>query len=203
MLKLLTSPIAGTLIGALCYMGVLFMTWNAAVAKLKPATVEGEHAAPAPAEARPPSWAFNNVEVEQLLQELREQKDKLSEREKQLNDLASRIQAERQELTVLTQAVGSMQKEFDQNILKVKEEETFNLKKLAKIYSAMDPVNASVVLKQLDDATVIKIFMFMKDSVTSPLLENMSRGSEADAKRVALISEKLRLVITPPKPPAN
>lgn len=138
-----------------------------------------------------------------MLQELREQKDRLGEREKQLNELAARLQSERQELTVLTQSVGNLQKEFDQNILRVKDDEAVNLKKLAKVYSAMDPQNAATVLKQLDDSTLIKIFMFMKDSVTSPLLESMSRGTDADAKRVAVISEKLRLVVNPPKPPAN
>lgn len=204
MSKLLQSPLVGAVVGAVCYLGVLVMTWNAAVGKLAtPKHPVEEAAAEAEIPQPPPSWSFNNAEVEQLLQELREQKASLSEREKQLAELSARIQAERQELTVITQAVVNMQKEFDQSVLKVREEEALNLKKLAKLYSAMDPLNAAPVLKQLDDSTLIKIFMYMKDTVTSPLLETMSKGGEAEAKRVALISEKLRLAVNPPKPPSN
>ena len=36
-----------------------------------------------------------------------------------------------------------LQKEFDQNVLRVQEEETANLKKLAKVYSAMTPEGAA------------------------------------------------------------
>jgi len=146
-----------------------------------------------------PSWNFQNPEVDLLITELKKERDAVAAREKELNELATRLQAERAELNQLTQQVQQVQAEFDQNVTHVREGETTNLKRLAKMYSSMSPEGALAVFKALDDATLVKVLTFMKDTETAPVLEAMARQGGDDAKRVATISERLRFVLAEAK----
>jgi len=138
------------------------------------------------------AWDFHNPEMDLLITELKKEKDSLALREKQLKGLASRLDAERAELTVVTQAVHRMQMEYDRNFVRVKEEETTNLRKLAKMYSGMTPEGAVIILKQMEDEQIVKILLFMKESESAPLLENFARLGDPEAKRAAAISGQLR-----------
>ena len=142
-----------------------------------------------------PPWSLRDQEVDQLVSELKKEKDGAALKEKQLEELASRLQAERLEINQVTQSVYLLQREFDRNVTRVKDEEFGNLKKLAKIYAEMSPESAAVVFRQMDDTAVVKILMYMKDSETAPILENISKKGDADAKRVAALTERLRLAL--------
>ena len=97
---------------------------------------------------------------------------------------------------MITQTVSRLQQDFDQQAVRVRETETVNLKKLAKIYSAMSPEGATTILKELPDDQVVKIFLFMKDIETAPILELLAKQGSSEAKRAASISERLRLATT-------
>ena len=71
-----------------------------------------------------------------LVAELKKEKEAVGIREQQLNDLALRLQNERTELNQITQKVFQMQREFDTNVVRVREEELPNLKRLVKVYSS-------------------------------------------------------------------
>jgi flagellar motility protein MotE (MotC chaperone) len=138
------------------------------------------------------SWDFHNPEMDLLITELKKEKDGLAVKEKQLKDLAARLEAERAELTVVTQAVHRMQVEYDRNFVRVKEEEAANLRKLAKMYSGMTTEGAVLILKQMEDEQIVKILIFMKESESAPLLESLAKLGEPEAKRAAAISGQLR-----------
>ena len=148
-----------------------------------------------------PSWAFQNPEVDQLVIELKREREALGEKERQLTELMSRLQAERQELNQLTQNVQVMQTEFDKNVVRILEQEGTNLKRLAKVYSGMAPENAVPILRKMDESTLVKIFALMKDPERGPILEAMGKQGEADAKLAATLSERLRLTLPQPAPP--
>jgi flagellar motility protein MotE (MotC chaperone) len=141
-------------------------------------------------------WEFSNPEADQLIAELRDQKKALEARERQMDEWAVRLQAERTELNQATQAVWQLEQDFDKAVVRVNEEETTNLKKLAKVYAGMTPATAATVLGQMDDAVAVKIMLFMKENETAAILETMAKQGAADAKRAAAISEHLRLAIT-------
>jgi flagellar motility protein MotE (MotC chaperone) len=123
----------------------------------------------------------------------------LKKRETELNELKARLDSERSELNQLTQTVHRLQKDFDQSVSRVAEEETVNLRKLAKTYSGMEPEGAATIFKQMDDTAVVKIMMFMKELETGPILAALSKLGEADAKRAGDLTEKLRLAVVPKK----
>jgi len=128
-----------------------------------------------------------------LIAELKMEKEGLALREQQLKELATRLAAERSEINQTTQAVNRLEKEFDERIVRVREEETANLKKLAKTYAAMSAEGAAAILKQMEDDQIVKILVFIKEGDSAPILEAFAKSGEADAKRVAMISERVRV----------
>src|SRR5262249_28654948 len=147
MLKKLSSPWIGSIIGLVCYLAVTWFTWNAATAKL--GAVEEAHGEPLPQGSNLKATMIANVEVDALVKELRDERETVAKREQELNEWASRLRAERDELNQLTQTVHRLQKDFDLSVTKVTEEETANLKKLAKTYTTMEPEAAAAIFKQM------------------------------------------------------
>ncbi|HVM59879.1 MAG TPA: hypothetical protein VMV72_03350 [Verrucomicrobiae bacterium] len=193
MIKFLQSNWMAALIGALTYLGVTVALWHTPKIVL-PAVA----ASAAKAAAQLPSWEFQNTEVDELVTDLQNQKQAMGERERRLTELDSRLKAERQEIIVITENVERMQKQFDHDVVRVHDEEIANLKRLAKIYATMSPDGAVSILKEMKDDDIVKIFTYMKDAETAPLLELLAHGSPADAKRAAQISERLKVVMFRP-----
>jgi flagellar motility protein MotE (MotC chaperone) len=193
MMRLLQSHWTAVCVGTAAYLATMVAVWRPHAVPPVQAVSES-----APRESAV-SWAFQNPEMDLLMNELKREKESLAAKEKDLNELAARLQTERAELSQLTQTVQQAQAEFDQNVTHVRTEETANLKRLAKMYSTMSPEGAASVFKALDEAAVVKILTCMKDSETAPILEVMAKQGDAEAKRVASISERLRLAFAESK----
>jgi flagellar motility protein MotE (MotC chaperone) len=140
-----------------------------------------------------PSWNFNNPEADQLIAELKTEKKSLEKREQQLDELAARLKAERAELGQVTQSVRQLQGEFDKSVLRVKDEEVVNLKKLAKVYAGMSPETAASVLSEMDNEAIVRILLFLKENETAAILEALAKKGQAEARRTATLSEQVRL----------
>jgi len=151
------------------------------------------------AEPAVPSWKFQNPELNQLVAEIKDEREALRVRTSQLDELEARLSSERQEICVVTQTVYRLRKELDATVSRVADEEVVNLKKLAKVYATMSPTGAARILKEMDDDQIVKILALMKEAESAPVLEIIGQGGEKDVKRAALISNRLRLTITPPK----
>lgn len=194
MQALLSNRLVLVVLGVLSYVGTTVALLRPH--RFLPPATHAETAAPAAPVAVGPSWNFSNPEMDQLLAELRRERENLALREKQLNEWALRLQAERLEINQVTQTVHRMQMELDRTILRVKEEETANLKKLARLYATMSPEGAMNILRAMPDDSVLKIFTFMKESETAPILEAMSKVGPEEVKRVAAMTERLRLTLS-------
>ena len=197
MLKIFQSNWLSALIGGIVFLGSLVVFWKPPATPKKPARVFAAKPAVefALGETNTPSWDYHNPDVEELVKELQHGKAQVAQRAVQLDELAARLQSERLEINQVTQKVQQLQLEFDQKVNRVRDEEVSNLKKLAKTYSTMSVEGTAAIFRQLDDSAVVKILMFMKEAETAPILEAMAKPAETDAKRVAGISEQLRLAI--------
>ena len=189
MIKLLQSRWIVAVIGAIFYAVCTVVFWP----HIDPPPAADAHAAAPPKAV--PSWEFENPEVDQLIADLKKEREMLGQREQDLNQLAARLQAERAELNQVTQTVHQLQTDLDQTVLRVRDEETANLKKLAKMYAAMEPSSAALVFTELDDAAVVKIMVFMREDEAAPILEILAKRGAAETKRAAAISERLRLTV--------
>ncbi len=199
MTKLLQSSWIAILLGSALYFGVTGYL-------LLPLKVQGVPApVTEPNNTTGASWDFFNPEVDRLIGELAKEKKAVATRDEQLNELSTRLEAERAELNIILQSMHRMQKDFDRNVVRVKEEESANLKKLAKVYANMSPEGAATIIKQMEDDQIVRFMVFMKEGETAPLLESFAKLSETEAKRAAAISERLRTAIfrSPAPKPAS
>lgn len=199
MKKLLTSGWLIPIVGALLYLGTTFVLLDPAalkIPKLHPAGTGDPDAEPSPLASTP--WDFNAPEVDGLITELREQKAKLAVREKELEEWQARIRAEQAELTTVTQQVFRLQTEFNQIVTYVGQQEAGNLKKLARTYAAMTPDDAARILQERDDGWIVRVLMFTSEEETAKLLAALARPGPENAKRAALLSERLRLSVQAP-----
>lgn len=145
-----------------------------------------------------PSWDFKNPEIEQMVREIRQQKEVLDLRATQIEEMETRLRAEQAEITTVTQLIARLQKDFDQNIIRLKEQEVTSLKRLAKTHAAMTPEGSAKILKELNDDEIVKILTQLKADEAGPILEATAKLGKDDARRAAQISERLRNVIPPP-----
>lgn len=195
MLKLIQAPITSITMGGLCFLLTMFLLLN------RPLKINAVSQLPDEEEQVEPEefWKNHNPEVDQLLQEVRKEKEAVAKREAELRELAARLQAERAEINTVTQRVAQLQAEFDQNVIRVKEEEVPALKKMAKLYTSMSPEAALAIFRDMDDPSLIKLFKTMKETETAPFLDAMAKEGDAGSKRVAFITESLSHTITDQK----
>ncbi len=189
MTKLFQSSWIAILVGSALYFGVTgYLLLPLKVQGIPPPKAEASNTTGA-------SWDFFNPEVDRLIGELAKEKKAVATRDEQLNELSTRLEAERAELNIILQSMHRMQKDFDRNVVRVRDEESANLKKLAKVYANMSPEGAATIIKQMEDDQIVKFMVFMKEGETAPLLESFAKLGEAEAKRAAAISERLRTAI--------
>ena len=192
-MKLLQSWWFAALLGAGIYLATTAALIDPKALKSAAAPEAHEEHEPAPTTGR--LWDYRNPDLDRLVAELKEERDSLAKREAELNDFAVRLQTERAELNQVTQAVFQVQQEIDQAILRVKQEESANLKKLAKVYAGMSAEGAAMIMREMTPEQMVKILIFMKDNEKAPILETLAKISPEEAKRVAEITEKLRVSV--------
>ena len=191
--RLIKSSWAVVLLGSLLYLGTT-------AALLRPGRLEMPvAAAETPRSAKDdPSWNFRNPEFEQWLTEIKQEKEALAQRAQQLQELQKRLDAERQEILVVTQAVHQLQVDFDKNVVRLKSQEIDNLKHQTKIIASMSPEGAATMLNEMPEEQTVGVLYLLKPDVSSLILDTLSKMGKTEAKRAAALTEKLRLVLPPP-----
>ena len=197
MIKLLQSEITASVLGMILFCVIIAMTWAPPADEAENAEVAG---------VPKPRLVLDslNPEMQQVMEELQTKKAALDEREAKLRELEVRLASEREEMDVVTQAGYRIQQQFDASILKVREAEMANLKKLAKYYLSMSPEGAAATFKTMDDDSVAKILRMIRDAEASQILDVMAKLGPEGAKKVARITERMRVAMNETNaPPAS
>ncbi len=145
-------------------------------------------------------WDFWTIEIETLATELKEEKARLKKQAELLDQRATRLAAEEKEFAKLRADIEGMRKQISDRFIEITADETKNIRSLAATYANLTPRAAVAILREMDDATAVKILSVMKADVVGPIFEEMSKTSSTDAalaKRAALLSEKLRMMKSP------
>jgi flagellar motility protein MotE (MotC chaperone) len=151
------------------------------------------------AELKEKGWDFWTIEIENLSNELKEEKVRLKKQSELLDQRAARLAAEEKEFAKLRADVEGLRKQIAEKVIEISADETKNIRSLAQTYTNLTPRAAVAIFRELDDNTAVKILSLMKPDVVGPIFEEMSKtatpGAEGSlAKRAALLSEKLRLM---------
>jgi flagellar motility protein MotE (MotC chaperone) len=200
MIRTLQSSWVTALVGCLIYLAVTIVLLNPSHIQITVPAIQ--ETAVANQSDDLPSWKFRNPEFEQWNAEMRREKESMALREQQLQDLQTRLESDRHELMVVTQTVYQLQSEFDRNVVRIKDQESENLKRQAKVMAAMSPEGAAGLINEMSDEDATRILFTMKPDEASQVLEAMSKTGHAGAKRAATITEQLRRTL-PPDPNAR
>jgi flagellar motility protein MotE (MotC chaperone) len=197
-----SSPILQALVGFLLSAAVstfLLLKTTKGLPTLPPpeAPKDPVHLTPVP----PPVWGFHTDAIEEAAAELKETKAVFEAKNRELLTVQAQISSERQEVEKVKQEVIRLRQELDARVVEVQENEAKNLKTLAQTYTAMQPPAAAMILRELDEDVVVKIFSLMKTDRVGLLLGEFARpvagdkgAEESPARRAARISDKLRLM---------
>lgn len=142
-------------------------------------------------------WDFWTVEMDNLSNELRDERARLRKQVESLDARATRLASEEKELAKLRADIERMRKEISDKVAEVGADEMKNVRSLAQTYSALTPRAAVAILREIDDVTAVKILALMKSETVGPIFEEMAKSTGPDgplAKRAAALSERLRLV---------
>ena len=150
-------------------------------------------------------WDFWTIQMENLASELKEEKARLHKRSDDMDRDKARLDAERKELDRLRTDIQAMRQEIDDRVIMIKADESKNLKTLAQTYTDLTPAGAVAIIRELDDATAVKILSLMKPDAVGSIFEAMTTTASPDgtlSRRAAALSEKLRLIKAAPSPSA-
>jgi flagellar motility protein MotE (MotC chaperone) len=189
----LLIPLATVIVGGLSF----FLTMFAVMKTIDFDSVKPPEPPPLAADDNP-SWHFKNPEFEQWVSQVKDERAALATREEQLKEWETRLQAESREISSVTQTVTKMQTEFDKRVLQFKEQEMANAKKQIKVVSGMSPEGAAVMLNEIPDDEVTKLLFAMKPDISGPILDAMSKLGPTQAKRAALVTQRLKDVVQAP-----
>jgi flagellar motility protein MotE (MotC chaperone) len=198
MKKLLTSGWVIPIVGSLLYLGTTFVLLDPASLKVPARTGAGQAADPQPSPLASTPWDFSAPELDQLVAELKAEKARLAAWNQELQEYAARIAVERAELAAVTQEVHRLQTEFNQVVTYVTQQEGEILRRQARVFAAMTPDDAVRVLQEMPDDRIIRLLMFMSEEEMAKLLAALAKPGPENAKRTALLSERLRLSVEAP-----
>jgi flagellar motility protein MotE (MotC chaperone) len=206
---MLAAPWFLAVIGFVINMVCTVVMINAAVKNLPkpdftpvpdPVEVAAVEAKATEAAAPPPQlWSFKTNAVDELITELKKEREAVIEEQKDLAAMSSQVTAERQEVEKVKNEILRLRKELEARIVEVNEHERENLRNLGQTYTAMLPAGAAVILREIDEDSAVKILSQMKPKSAALVLGEMARivdktSDEPPARRAARISDKLRLM---------
>lgn len=132
-------------------------------------------------------------ELRKMISEVNAQRQALCEREKPLAEAAAKIEQERKALHVLRQEVESAEQRVKASLLEVEANEAVNLKKLAKTWAQMDPLETAKLIKSLEPDFSVKILSRMTERQAAAVLGAMTADVGGE-KLAATITNKLKQV---------
>jgi flagellar motility protein MotE (MotC chaperone) len=142
-----------------------------------------------------PSWKFRNPDFDQWIEDLKNEKVALEARKLQLVEWETRLQAESQELSTVTQRVAQIQADFEKDVLRLRDEQIKNLKRQAKVMADMAPEAALAMLDQMPDDDAARVLSVMKNDQVVLMLGTMSKLGKAQTKRAVAITERMRRLL--------
>jgi flagellar motility protein MotE (MotC chaperone) len=195
MISKLQNPIIVTALSLVLSVALgAALCWRAAVPYVQMALAARAKAVPSKKEN---GWDFWTIEVENLSNDLKEERARLRNQAELLDQRAARLDAEEKELGNARTSIEALKRQIDDKVTEISADEAKNIRNLAQTYTNLSPRGVVAIFKELDDVTAVKILSQMKPDVVGPIFEEMSRGADNDsqlARRAAVLSEKLRLM---------
>jgi flagellar motility protein MotE (MotC chaperone) len=197
MITKLQNPILTGTVGLLISIALgLTLSWRALgeFAQQQAALVR---APKGPSELKKKGWDFWTIEIENLSNELKDERARIKKEADALDQRAARLAAEEKEIAKVRADVDAIRKQIADKVVEINSDEAKNIRTLAQTYTNLTPRAAVAIFREMDDNTAVKILSLMKPDIVGPIFEEMTKSVGTDtalARRAALLSEKLRLM---------
>ena len=175
----------------------LYSFWRAAAPVFEQALALRAKAAAAAKPKKEKGWDFWTIEIDNLSNELKDERGRLRKQSELFDQREVRMAAERKELAAIRGELDGMRHEIADKVITIRADEAKNLRSLAQTYTNLTPRAAVAIIREMDDVTAVKILYLMKPDVVGPIFEELSRTAGTDgtlARRAAILSEKLRVM---------
>lgn len=190
------GPLVVSALGLVVSIGLgVGLCWRVVVPLVEKAAIRKP---PAVVEDKSKGWDFWTIEIENLANELKEERARLRKQSEAIDQRAARIASDTKELERVRADVERIRREIGEKVVEISADEAKNIRALSLTYANLTPRAAVTIFRELDDTTAVKILSLMKADVVGPIFEEMSRapgtGDVPLARRAAVLSEKLRLM---------
>lgn len=197
MMTKLLSPAVTAAFGLLLSVAVgVGLCWQSIVPLLQQATAV--HVPKEQTELKRKGWDFWTIEIENLSNELKGERERLHKQSDLLDQRAARLTAEEKELAKVRAEMEGIRKDIADRVIEISVDEQKNIRSLSQTYTNMDAKAVVAIFREMDDTTAVKILSLMKADIVGPIFETMSLTPGTDgtpmARRAAILSEKLRLM---------
>ena len=196
-MKKLAHPMVAAVLAVVLGMSTgLFTFYRASEVALAHAISLVPHKDIVGGEQRERGWNFWTIEIENLANELKGERERLKKQAETLDHRETQLAAERQELGKVRTEIEGLRAEIATKVTEINTDELKNIRTLAQTYTNLTPTAAVAIIKEMDDGIVVKILSLMKPDVVAPIFEQMSRTATPEgtmARRAATLSDRLRL----------
>ena len=196
MMTKLLNPAVTAAFGLVLSLAVgVGLCWHSIIPLLEQASAV--HAPKAQTELKRKGWDFWTIEIDNLSNELKGERERLHKQADLLDQRAARLAAEEKELAKVRADVEGLRKEIADRVIEISADEQKNIRSLSQTYTNLSPRAVVAIFREMDDTTAVKILSLMKAEIVGPIFEEMAKTTGPDgplARRAALLSEKLRLM---------
>lgn len=136
--------------------------------------------------AQPESLALQpiqSVEERRILLSLQEERARLQERDRQLDQRELELKSLQAEVDKKLDELNVLRQQFEQLLAQRNDLETERLGELSLMYEKMDPAKAAAIVATLDEELAIGILAGMRKKSAGKLLNNMERKKAASLSR--------------------
>jgi flagellar motility protein MotE (MotC chaperone) len=195
MTALLKNPFAAAALSLVVSVAVgVYLCVKAAVPILELAAKAHAKANPITAEK---GWDFWTIQIDNISNDLKEERAALKKRTEVLDQREARLAAEEKELARARADMDALREQIGEKVTEVAADEAKNIRSLSQTYTSLSPKAAVAIFREMDDTTAVKILSQMKPDTVGAIFEEMSKGTDSDvplARKAAVLSERLRLM---------
>jgi flagellar motility protein MotE (MotC chaperone) len=183
MKDLLSSRVTMVVLSGLLYIGVTMLCLYNSIDTFKPAqkveTIDPE-VTPVLEGA---SWDYKNPELDALIRELKDRKDKIKEKEEDLAAWELRLEKEMESVSSITNRMELLQRKFEKSATTLTANEEENIKRLLDLFKTLEPEQIGTILEPMADQKIAKIFRLLKPSDVAPVVELwLAEGGETEKR---------------------
>src|SRR3954469_25697139 len=149
-MKLLQNPIVVAALSVMLSVGLgLFTIWKAAVPLIAAHRVgPAQKSLVDVEEIKARGWDFWTIEIDNLSNELQEEKARMKKQSELLDQRAARLAAEEKELGKVRQEIETLRKEIADKVVELSTDELKNLRSLSQTYTSLTPKAVVAIFRE-------------------------------------------------------